>query len=396
MSKANKKQKVLIVGGGFAGVKTALELDKSGLCDVTLLSKHSHFRYYPAVYRAVTSGKRAGSHIRLSNVLNGTSIRYVRGTANKLDRNKQQVVTEEGDTYSYDTLILALGSVTNYFGIEGLEEHSFNLQSYESTAQLKQHLHEYFDKNGCPDPNYVIVGGGPTGIELAGVLPAYLHDIMRRHGIKDCNVHVKLVEAAPRLLPRAPKNVSRTITKRLRKLGVQVLCGKTVGGQTADSLVIDGEPIQSSTVIWTAGVTNNPFFKNNGFELSERGKVAVDEYLQAEPNIYVLGDNADTQHSGLAQTALHDGEVVSQNIIRTLQGKNPLPYKPKSPITVIPVGPRWASVQWGSWHYSGLRGWALRQLADLRAFSEVESWPKAGKQWLTTISKESPDTCPNC
>jgi NADH dehydrogenase FAD-containing subunit len=118
--------------------------------------------------------------------------------------------------------------------------------------------------------------------------------------------------------------------------------------------------------------------------------------LQAEPGIYVLGDNADTEYSGMAQTALYDGGVAAGNIIRSIQGEQLEPYTPKRPITVIPVGPRWASVEWGSWHYSGLRGWLLRHLADLRAFSEVESWPQAGKQWLTTVSNEDQDVCPNC
>jgi NADH dehydrogenase len=392
---SNKKPKVLVVGAGFAGVKAALELAKSKRCEVTLLSDHSHFRYYPATYRAAAGGYYAGSHIRLSNILTD-GIKYVRGTAAKLDRKRRQIITEEGETYPYDILILALGSVTNYFGIKGLKEHSYNLKTYGATTRLKKHLHQQFIKNGCPDPNYVIVGGGPTGIELAGVLPAYLRKVMKHHGIKDCPINIKLIEAAPRLLPRSPEAVSRAVAKRLERCGVTIMCGKTVQGQTSGELMVDGEPIRSSTVIWTAGVTNHPFFKANNFKLNDRGRVVVDEYLQAEPGIYVLGDNADTPYSGLAQTALYDGGVAARNIIRSLSGARMRPYRPKRPIIVTPVGKRWASVEWGGPHFTGLIGWLLRHLADLRAFSEVQSWPKAGKQWLTTISNEDLNDCPNC
>lgn len=395
MADSNKKSKILIVGGGFAGIKAALELEACGKCNITLISDHTHFRYYPAVYRAATGGKRHGTHIRINNIIGGSNIRFVRGVAAHLDRKNRQLTTDDKQKFSYDKLILALGSVTNYFGIKGLREHSFGLKTYEEVRKLKNHLHEQFVKNSCPDSNYIIVGGGPTGIELAGTLPAYLRDIAKRHEVGNCKLNITLLEAAPRLLPRSPQKISRAVTKRLRKLGVKVLCGQKVEGQTAEALMVNGKPLHSRTVVWTAGVTNHPFFKNNDFSLNERGKVNVDEFLQAEPETFVIGDNANTPYSGLAQTALYDGEFVARNIIREMDGDTPQPYTPKKPITVMPVGPRWATVEWGNRRFMGLIGWILRPRADFAAFKELGSWPKAGKQWLTTISDEGLD-CPNC
>lgn len=389
------KTKVLIVGGGFAGVKAALELGKNQNCEVTLLSDHSHFRYYPGLYHTATGGNKAGARIRLENILQNTPGKFVRGTAAKLDRKNKVVTTKDGKNLEYDKVILALGNVTNYFGISGLKEYSFGIKSSEDAEKFKKHLHEQFIDNSCPDLNYFIVGGGPTGIELAGSLPGYIKRVMKAHNVKDCKLSISLIEAAPHLLPRAPKDVSAEITKRLRKLGIKLYLGTAVKGQDSDSLMFGDKDLPSKTVVWTAGVTNHPFFKENNFKLTERGKVEVNQYLEAEPNIFVLGDNANTLYSGMAQTALHDGQFVAKNIIHETKGDQPKEYDPKEPISVIPVGPYWASVQWGKRHFSGLVGWILRSLADLIAFHDLESWPKAGEQWMQSLTEENLD-CPNC
>lgn len=391
----NGRVKIIVVGGGFGGVKAATELAEDGQCDVTLISDHSHFRYYPTLYHAATGGKRAGSRIRLSDMLGESEITFIRARITKLDRAKKLVIAENGKQFTYDKLILALGSVTNYFGIKGLQEYSFGIKSTEEAEEFKHHLHEQFIQNGCPDLNYVIVGGGPTGIELAGALPGYLKHVMKKHKVKECRLSIKLIEAAPRLLPRSSQKISDAVLKRLQKLGVEVMVGQAVEGQTVDRLMVNGQPLMSHTVIWTAGVANNPFFKDNNFKLTDRGKVEVDSQLQAEPDIYVIGDNANTLFSGMAQTALHDGEFVANNIKRQLEHAAPEAYIPIKPVTVIPVGPRWASVEWGTFSFTGLVGWALRIAADFVGFNDLAGWMKASKQWVISMSDEDMD-CPNC
>ncbi len=391
-----KKINAVIVGGGFAGTKAALELAKSSNCSVTLVSDHADFRYYPGLYHTATGGKSAGSSMPLDKLLKGKGVEFVQATATKLDRKKKQIETAEGKTIAYDSLILALGNVTNYFGIEGLAEHAYGIKSIEEADRFKKHLHDQFIEKGCPDLNYVIVGGGPTGIELAGALPNYLRAIMKKHGLKDCPIQVKIVEALPQLLPRSPKDIAEAVAKRLQRLGVEVLLDTAVKGQTADALMVGDSPIKTETVVWTAGVSINPFFKANNFAMTERNKVVVDEYLQAEPDIYVLGDNAATEFSGLAQTALHDGIYIAKNIIRRSYGDEPEKYLPKEPIYVIPVGKNWASVQWGKLHFGGLVGWFLRLAADLVGFHDLEPWPKASKQLLVSMSHENFGDCPAC
>jgi len=385
----SKPEKVLIVGGGFGGVKAALELANDDRFAVTLLSDAPELRYYPTLYHTATGGKRANSSIPLTRLFAGKPVTLAQGTATVLDRRAKTITSAEGAVYAFDSLVLGLGVVTNYFGIKGLPDYSYSIKSQAEVARFKAHLHQQLVADHRPDPHYVIVGAGPTGIELAGALPSYLKRIMKNHGVRARQVHIDLIEAAPRLLPRLPQSTSRAVQRRLKRLGIRLYVGKTVQGETADELLVSGKPIRSHTVIWTAGVTNHPFFAVNAFVLTKRGKVAVDTYLQAEDGIFVIGDNANTPFSGLAQTALRDGSFVASNLRRRAAGKNLKSYDAKQPITVIPAGPRWAAVIWGKAHFAGWRGWLLREAADLIGFHDLEPWRAASKQWYSEFSQQN-------
>jgi len=389
-----KKEKVLIVGGGFGGVKAALELSQDNRFEVTLLSETNHFRYHPTLYHAATGGKRSNAIIPLSEIFADRHVSIVHGKAITLDRKAKTIITDKDETFEYDTLILSLGVVTNYFGIPGLPEFSYGIKSIEQVERFKNRLHQQLIDEHKPDMSYVIVGGGPTGIELAGALPAYLKELMKAHGIRHRAIHIDLVEAAPRLMPRAPRSTSRVITRRLRRLGIRVHTGKVVQGQTADGLMVSGKPIQSHTVVWTAGVTNNPFFSENHFIIMPRGKVATDIYLQADENIFVLGDNANTPFSGMAQTAIVDGAFVANNLRRRANGRSFKSYSAKEPWSVIPAGPRWAIATKGKFRTHGYLGWLLREGADIIGFHDYQPWQAAGKQWLSEFGRE--ETCKIC
>ena len=385
------KQKIVIVGGGFGGLKAALELSQDYRFDITLVSDKPYFQYYPTLYRAATGGLAEESQIPLQTIFAGKSVDVLLDTAVTLDRRAKQLTLASGKTVAYDAIILGLGVVTNYFGIEGLEQFSYGIKSIPEIARFKEHVHAQLLDEKKPDLHYVIVGGGPTGIELAGALPSYLHRIMKQYGIRDRRVNVDLVEGAPRLMPRMPKSTSRAITRRLRSLGVTLHLGKAVQGETAEALTVSGTPIVSKTVVWTAGIANHPFFANNGFSFGPRGKVAVNVYLQADDDVYVIGDNANTPYSGMAQTALLDGSFVAQNLIRILNGKEPKAYKPKKPIYATPVGPGWAAVLWGKVEIFGWFGQLIREAADAKAFSELEPLMKAAKQWFTGLEVDDYD-----
>ena len=203
------KQKVLILGGGFAGVKAALELCHEPQLEVTLVSEDDIFRYYPALYHSATGGARRVSAIPLNQLLSNHPIKFIKARATSLDREAQTVSTKGAGKLPYDQLIVALGMTTNYFGIKGLQELSYGIKSIQEVERFKNHLHEQLTSEHRPDSHYLVIGGGPTGVELAGMLPSYLRRIAKNHGIDHSAIKVELIEAAPRILPRSPRDVSR-------------------------------------------------------------------------------------------------------------------------------------------------------------------------------------------
>lgn len=388
------RSKIVIVGGGFGGIKAALELAADRRFDITLISDHDDFRVYATLYHVASGGSHRVASIPLTEVFSAKRVNVVIDSVVSLDRQKKSVITKNGQTFSYEALILGLGVVTNYFGISGLQEFSFGIKTLSDAEELKAHLHQHLCDNGRFDHSYVVIGGGPTGVELAGALPSYIRSIAKSHGVKQRRVHVDLVEAAPRLVPRMPKDISRAITRNLRKQGVRIYTKTAVQAQTADALMVNNKPIRSHTVIWTAGVANNPFFKKQGFQLAPNSKVRIDQFLQAEMGIYVIGDNADTPYSGMAQTALYDGKFVAQNLQRIASGQAPKPYTAKKPIYVFPAGPRWAAVLWGNIRIFGWLGWVLRSFADLLLFHDYLPAMKATQRWASMDDEE--DFCTHC
>lgn len=388
------KHRVVIVGGGFGGIQTALKLSDDKRFVVTLVTNRPDFHYFPSLYRTATGGKRMISSIPLTEIFDSKPVEILLDEAVSIDKEKQLLVTKVGHKIHYEALVLALGVQTNYFNIEGLKELSFGIKTPDDAEELKAHLHRQLIDEGKPDTNYVIIGGGPTGIELAGSLVTYLKHMLKSHGLEQRTIHVDLVEAAARLVPRMPRDISSMIRRRLRKLGVRLYLKTAVQAQTADALMVHDKAIRSHTVVWTAGVTNNPFFRNNAFQLTKAGKVRVDQYLQSEPGVYVVGDNADTPYSGMAQTALNDGSYLAANLKRVASKEDPLPYRAKKPIYVFPAGEGWAAVLWGKVRLYGRVGWVLRSLADLVAYHDFEPWQLAARRWLAQDDTE--ESCSFC
>ena len=387
------KHQVVIVGGGFGGVKSALTLAENPLFDVTLIHDQPCLSYFPTMFRTATGGSKKLSAIPLTEIFSRVPIQLVQDSLTGLDRKAQFITTSSNRTFHYDALILALGVKTNYFGIEGLDKFSFGIKTVEDAEKFKNHLHQQLIDDKKPDLNYVIIGGGPTGVELAGALPSYLNKLLKQHNITHKQFHIDLVEAAPRLLPRSPKDLSRNVARHLKRLGIKLYLKTTVKAETADELVINGKSIYSHTVIWTAGVTNNPFFATNSFQLNH-GKVRVDQFLQAESGIYVIGDNADTPYSGLAQTAIYDGLYVARNLIRLANNQELKPYIAKKPIYVFPAGPHWAAVLWGPVKVYGKLGAILRKSADLVGFHDYEPLKLAVERMMS--EDENEESCPIC
>ena len=383
--------KVVIVGGGFAGVKTALELVDDKAFDITLISERDHFLYYPALYGTATGESNLESVVPLEKIFRGKKIKLVQASMKGLDIHRKLVATDKGD-FSYDNVVLALGVITSYFGLDGLDKYSYTIKTYDELQRFKHHLHQELIDDKHLDKNYVVVGAGPTGVELSAALVGYLTEISRAHKVRRTKLRIRLVEAAPRVLPRMSEKASQQVLDRLTSLGVDVELNKKVESQDDDSIIISGKDVPTETVVWTSGVTNHPFFKEQGFPLAQNGRVVVDGSMQAYPGVFVIGDNAATPFTGLAQTALHDALFVGRYLKAIAHHKTKPVYRAKKPPVVIPAGKNWAVLEWGPLRLTGWLASLIRSAADFIGYHDVLPIGQALGVWRAQLVRE--ESCP--
>lgn len=385
-------KKIIVAGSGFGGVKAALLLASEPNTEVRLISDRDCFEYHAALYRTSTGRSQLEVSVPLAEIFTHSKAELINDRVLELDRDAKIITGQSGMKYHYDELVLALGSVTEYYGIKGLPDYSYGIKSTEEAMRLKNHLHRELTAGGHDvDLNYVVVGGGPTGVELAGELIFYLRRIRQRHGISH-RFNVSIVEAAPRLLPTLPEDISRRAEKRLKQLGIKIFTSTAVKAETASALKLPEGSIETHTVIWTAGVTNNPFFTTNAklFTLGKGKRVEVDDQLLGAPHVYVIGDSAATPQSGWAQTAIYDAGFVAQ-VITSAKTKA---YQPPKPVGAIPIGPKWCLVASDHRRLSGYPGWMVRRWLDLKLYWNVLPPPLALKTWTSgTKREESCDVC---
>lgn len=377
--------RILIVGGGFGGVAAARGLMKRQLRDVeiTMLTPHPWIEYYGVLYRLIGGGRLSQACIPLAMIL-PASVNVVIDYAESIDAIGKIVKGKNG-AYQYDSLILSPGSEPAYFGIPGMDEHSFSMTNVHQTLRLGDDVRRDVaalrtakgdEREGLG--RFVVIGAGPTGIEISGELMPYARALAREHGVDPSLIEVDLIEAADRLLPHVEQAASARVLKRLRSIGVNVMLNTPVASASEGSIQLkNGTVIRSSSIVWTAGAKANGLLATvAGMELDKRGRAAVDNHLQAKnvQGIYVLGDCAATPYSGMAQTAFADGVFVADVIASSLTSK-PLPlYAPTEPAYAIPAGPRWAEVKFLFIHASGFFGYVLRRLADIHVYMLILPW----------------------
>lgn len=391
MSNQSEIKKIIIVGGGFGGIRCALDLAKQNPnnAKAILISDKPHFEYHAALYRVVTGRSPLEVCIPLREVFEGKEVEVVEDTITKIDLKGRRLEGSSGSRYQFDYLVLTLGSETVYFNIPGLKEFSWGFKSITEALRLKKHLHQLFEacKISSDDReddicrmHLVIVGGGASGLELAGELAVYTKELAKKHGVDPSTITIDLIEATPRLLPSLPEDISERAKTRLHKLGVNIFLNRAVTEQELKGVRLKDMEMKTETVIWTAGVKPHHLYSEiQGLEFDKKGRIIVDEFLQAKGwnDIFVMGDAAATPYTGMAQTAIHDGNFVANTILRKISGKPLEPYKHKAPFYAIPVGPGWAAVLIGKWRTYGRIGWLLRRLADFRFFLSILPFPKA-------------------
>ena len=400
---AERRKTICIVGGGFGGVRAALDLAHLPKSEarVMLITPKTHFEFTPGLYRVVGGKTPRAACITLREIFAKTSVELCTDSARSIDPHAHVVHGISGSHYAYDYLVLAVGSETSYFNVPGLKELSFGFKTIEQSLRLKNHLIDVFascakdakDQKVCAT-HVVVVGGGPAGVETAAELAAYCASLAKSHGMGEHMATIDLVEGAERILPSFDPRVSEIATQRLRSLGVNIFTNRPVVKEDIENVYLTDMRLKAKTVVWAAGIVPNVLTRTiPDARLDRAGRVLVDEYLRMQGNehMFVIGDSSAAQDAGTAQAAIAHGKYVARTITALVAGRSIAPYTHKKPAYVMPLGPRWAIAALGGFIITGFPAWLIRQFADARFFASILPASKA-----YGIFKSGEDVCEAC
>jgi len=373
---------VVVVGGGFAGVKAALELAKRQVGKITLISDEPYFLHHATLYATATGKNTAESVISLKDIFaEYPHVTVVDDKITSIDPARRLIISTKKQ-YKYDEAILALGSVTTYFGIKGMQQHAYGIKSLSEIHAFKEHIHSELVHKKL-DKEYFVIGAGPTGVELAAALQEYLQYLITAYRLPARRVKITLVEAAPRILPHLSETAAKKVATHLDKLGIRVLVNHRVMALSKDAITIEGQKIHTKTAIWTSGVANNPFFDahQDVFHLAKDGRVNVSTHLEAAPHVYVIGDNSTAPFSGTAWQALAQAKYVAKDLARIHTKQPRVAYHPRRSMVGVPVGQDWGYVEAMNLYVAGRTGAFARRLMELHSYTQLIKYRKAVALW---------------
>jgi NADH dehydrogenase len=347
--------------------------------EVLIITKNPFFEYYPALYKLVTGALAIEVCVPYQEIFHKSdSVSVIEGLYHSYDAQKKAVSLLDGQTFSYDYLVLAMGSETNYFNIPGIEQYAFSFKSAEEALALKDHFRDLLEQSkDIPKDDLVkrfhvtVVGGGPSGVELAGDITTYLCRMTKRYHIDPSFVTVDLIESNPRVLAMMPEAVSRKAEARLRALKVNLYTNRTLQSQDLDTMTASGMTMRAGTVIWTAGTKINESFMNLPLDAKKRVAVKNNFTLPEDDSVFVVGDGASAQGTGLAQGAIAHGKYVGEEILATIKGKTIAPYKGKTMGYLVPIGHSWAVFTYKKFVMAGFIPWLMRSFVDFEYFTSI-------------------------
>jgi NADH dehydrogenase FAD-containing subunit len=400
--------RVVIVGGGFGGLAAAKAL-KNAPVRIILIDRTNHHLFQPLLYQVATSVLAPGqisSPIRaiLRKQKNTT---VIMGEVTGVDKNRQRVFVNSPDRrevpVTYDYLILATGVRHSYFGHAEFEKFAPGLKGLADAVEIRNKILRAFEQAEAEEDvsrhrdllTFVLVGGGPTGVEMAAAIAVLVRSTLRSEfrRIDPTSVRIVLLDAAPRILGSFSESLSQAAKKRLEHLDVEIRPGHAADQIDEDGVIVAGERIASKTVIWTAGVAPSPAGKWLDAQTDRAGRVRVQRDLRVPgyPEIFVIGDTASLDQDGkplpgVAQVAMQQGRYVGKLIRRRIAGKNglrPFRYFDKGSMAV--VGKGFAVLQSGTVRISGFMAWLAWAAVHLEFLAEHNLRVSVFVQWLWTF-----------
>ncbi len=396
------RKRVVIVGCGFGGLACANELGGSD-CDVVVIDRRNHNLFQPLLYQVATA---ALSPADIAEAIRQTlgrhrNIDVLLAEVTGIDETARTVLTDRLAPISYDYLVLATGSEYNYFGNEDWREFAPGLKSLREARAIRQRLLLAFEEAEATQDEMaqrrlltsVIVGGGPTGVELAGAIAElghYMVDHDYRSIARD-RIRVVLLEAGPRILPPFPEELAEYAARRLRDRGVDILTGMPVEKIAADEVVAGGETIMAGTIVWAAGVKASPAAKWLGVDCDKAGRIAVGSWLEVpdRPNMFALGDTsvledpATGKHlPGLAQVAKQQGRWLGRSLRRQISGRDRgAPFRFKNRGNTAVIARNAAVFDFGWTQLKGRTAWFLWAIVHVLLLVSFEKRAVVAVQW---------------
>lgn len=343
MRPRQKRPKVVVIGAGFGGMQTAQSLSKSG-AEVLLIDRNNYNTFVPLLYQVAAAQiepEMIAYPIR-TVLRRAPRTRFLKAEVNHVDFARQVVETDSA-SIAYDYLVLATGSRTQFLGISGAAENAFALRTLEQAIALRNHiLHRFEQAIQEPDPvqrqlllTFVIVGGGPTGVEIAGTLTELKNAVQKDYPtLASREMQIVLVQSSSHLLNNLPERLGHYAARKLSRLGVKVLFRTRVSRVTQQAVEFqDGSCLPTATVVWAVGLEASLPQTSVAPQTAHKRKVRVRSTLQLTEhvNIYAIGDLAYVQQhgqplTGVAPEALQQGVAVARNIRRQIKGKAPKPF----------------------------------------------------------------------
>ncbi|MBS7527372.1 FAD-dependent oxidoreductase [Fusibacter paucivorans] len=358
----SEKKKIIILGGGYAGVKAGKTLHKAFKdnpdVEITLIDKNTYHTLMTELHE-VAGHRTSPDSIRidLRTIFKGRSVKVVTDTITKVDFETKQIASEK-KTYDFDYLLLACGSDTNSFGIPGIEEHAFTLWSYDDAITIRQHVESMFQAAAIEEDadirkkllTFAVVGGGFTGVEMAGELGEAKEHLSEKYGIDKSEVKIYNIEATPRILNtlKDDRQVEK-VESRYRKIGVELLKNAALVKATEDGFELkDGRFIETKTLIWGAGIKVSNFIAKLGLEAGRGGRAVVNEFMQSPQydNVFIAGDNTHYEDNDgllpqIVEAAEQSGHTAAENIIASINGAPMKSHKQVYHGFMVSVGSRY-------------------------------------------------------
>jgi NADH dehydrogenase len=362
---SNGRPRVLVLGGGFAGIGATKKLSKSDV-DVVLVDRHDYHTFQPLLYQVATGllEQPAVGHPIRDLVHKQPNARVHQDTVTAIDLDAREVRFGELEPMAYDYLVLGLGAEVNFFGVKGAPEHAFPLYTLVDAVRLKKHVLQNWEaadrKRALIDDgalNIVVVGGGPTGIETAGALAELYRGVFTKDypDVAPEQARITLVEAGPELFPMFKPDIRDYTVKALAKRHVEVMTGEVVESVAPTRVTLkSGEALNAHTLVWGAGLQGNELVQSLGLELERGNRIGVDAELRmpSHREVYAVGDIAAITDQKteqvlpqLGSVALQSGEHAGETIAREVAGKETKPFKYRDKGTMATIGRGSAVVQ---------------------------------------------------